>query len=338
MTVAIIGAGPIGCYLGYLLAKGGKKVTIYEMKKKIKPSLCTGLVSQEINQLIPLKQDFILNEIKHVRVHSKNKKINFKIHDYVLDRNKFDQYLAELAKKAGASIKFNKIFTQVSKIKYNHLIGADGPISVVSDRFGFEKNEFYLGKQWETLGGFNKNRYEVFLDSDSIETFGWIVPESNHKARIGFMENWINPKFVKFPKIFKKYPRIKFMAPIPIYNPQKQWQKGNVYLVGDAAGQVKATTGGGLIPGMKGAKILANCILNNKDYEKESRGLRRELNLHLKIRNFLNKFSNEDYDHLLRLMDNDRVKRVLENTSRDRPIKLVLKLLLSQPSFVSLLL
>ena len=35
MDIAIIGAGPIGCYAGYLLAKNGHTVSIYENHPQI---------------------------------------------------------------------------------------------------------------------------------------------------------------------------------------------------------------------------------------------------------------------------------------------------------------
>ena len=35
MNIAIIGAGPIGCYAGYLLAKVGNKVQIFENHSQV---------------------------------------------------------------------------------------------------------------------------------------------------------------------------------------------------------------------------------------------------------------------------------------------------------------
>ena len=54
--VLIIGAGPIGCYCGYLLAKKGFDVEIYEEHKEIgKPIGCTGIVTKKIKKYIKLK-------------------------------------------------------------------------------------------------------------------------------------------------------------------------------------------------------------------------------------------------------------------------------------------
>src|SRR3989338_5202906 len=122
---------------------------------------------------------------------------------------------------------------------------------------------------------------------------------------------------------------------IPLYDPKKIIQKDNVYLIGDAAAQVKATTGGGIIPSLKAAHTLCDCILNNKDYNKEfKKSSGRELSLHLKIRNVLNKFSDEDYNKLLKLMNQEKVKKILKKYDRDTPIPFVFNLLLKEPRFL----
>jgi len=112
-------------------------------------------------------------------------------------------------------------------------------------------------------------------------------------------------------------------------------QKENIYLIGDAATQVKATTGGGIIPSLKAAHTLCNCIIKNEDYNKEfKKHSGRELLLHLKLRNILNKFSDKDYDYLLELMDQKKIKNILKKYSRDKPIPLVLNILLKEPRFL----
>jgi digeranylgeranylglycerophospholipid reductase len=70
--------------------------------------------------------------------------------------------------------------------------------------------------------------------------------------------------------------------------------KDNVMLVGDAAGQVKATTGGGIIFGCSCAKILASTVNSNikkgtplAAYEKE---WRRRYSLDLNLHNFMHSY------------------------------------------------
>src|SRR3989338_2041395 len=113
-------------------------------------------------------------------------------------------------------------------------------------------------------------------------------------------------------------------------------QKNNFFLIGDAATQVKATTGGGIIPSLKAAEVLCDCIINERDYNKEfkKRKAGKELLLHLKIRGILNKLSDKDYNHLLSLMDQGRIKNTLKKYDRAQPIPLVLSLLLKEARFL----
>ena len=68
-----------------------------------------------------------------------------------------------------------------------------------------------------------------------------------------------------------------------MHHPWRRRAGGEIYLVGDGAAQVKVTTVGGLVTGLRGAKAAANAILRRSDYVKELRALKRELSLHLVI-------------------------------------------------------
>jgi len=106
------------------------------------------------------------------------------------------------------------------------------------------------------------------------------------------------------------------------------------YLVGDAAGLVKATTGGGIITGIMSGQLCAQAIMQNKSYPELLLPLKRELRLHDFMRAILNKFSDKDYELLLTLMNTPKVKDILFNHPREFPSKFMLKLLLAQPGFL----
>ena len=124
-------------------------------------------------------------------------------------------------------------------------------------------------------------------------------------------------------------------GPIPVYEPNIGIQKDNVYLVGDSACQIKNTTGGGIVFGMLSAKVLADCIISQKDYKTQiMRKLWKDLTMHYWMRKFLDKFTDKDYDDLINLVKKDTVKDVLEEYDREFPSKFLFKLLMREPRFL----
>ncbi len=354
--ITIVGAGPAGSYLGYLLAKQGKDVVILEEHNTIgSPVQCTGIVTHSIEKFFKLKNEVIAKRLDKVIVVSKNKRIDVNVEEIVMWRNKFDQFAAEMAQDAGAKILLDHKFigfdgknsikikykknSKMKEIKSEIIVGADGPYSAVAKAAGINSNlRYYVGMQAKVNLKMDTSSFETYFGSEFPDFFGWCVPESEDAARIGIgcFEN-AQEHFYRFLKSRTGSKGIICWESglIPLYNPKKTIQKDNVYLIGDAATQVKATTGGGIIPSLKAAHTLSDCIVNKKDYNKEfKKQSGKELLLHLRIRKILNKFSDKDYDRLLNLMSQEKVRKILKKYDRDTPIPLVTNLLLKEPRFL----
>jgi len=348
--ISIIGAGPAGCYAAYLLAKAGKEVSVFEEHNKIgEPVQCTGIVTSAIKRIIDVPDSCIVNKIKKARIYAPNGKfieVKFKDENLILDRKKFDNYLADIAVKAGAKIFLGNKFKNYdalskvietesgAKIKTDILIGADGPNSSVANSSGLiSKHEFWTGIQARVkLKNDNAVEFYPFFGS-----FGWIVPENKEIVRIGLLGKGNVrlefEKFLKFSSIIKKE-IIEYQGGlVPVYC-KKHLQKENIYLVGDAALQVKATTAGGIVQGMTASKCLAESIIEKTNYEKKIKRLNLELWTHLKIRKILDRFSEKDYNNLVEIFNKDKNKRVLEEYDRDNIVKLGLKLALTEPKII----
>lgn len=354
--ITIVGAGPAGIYLAYLLAKKGKDVTIIEEHKKIgSPIQCTGIVTGSIEKFVKLPNSVVANRCSKVVVVSKNNRITVDTDEIVMWRNKFDEFVGDMAAKQGVKILLNHRFigfdgknkikikdknnNEIKNIESEIIIGADGPSSAVAKAAGLSANtKFYVGMQAKVKYKTDQDAFETHFGSDFPNFFGWIVPESEDTVRLGLGAfNNVKDYFYKFlEKTTGNKEVLCWESGIyPVYNPKQIMQKDNIYLIGDAATQVKATTGGGIIPSLKAAHTLCDCIINNKNYNKEfKKHSGRELLLHLKIRNILNKFSDKDYDYLLKLMSQEKVKKILKKYDRDTPIPLVLNLLLREPRFL----
>jgi flavin-dependent dehydrogenase len=332
-TINIIGAGPIGSYLAYLLARKKQQVHVYEEHKTIgKPVQCAGIVTSSIFDSIDFSiNPCIKNKIKKIEINSKNYSVEFNIRrpDLIIDREKFDKLIYNKAKKSGAKfylgkklisvnereghlISFIKSNNKIKEIPTNIVVGADGPLSLVARKINkTQKIIPAIQARVRTKKTPDKNKIIIYLKS---KTFVWIIPKNELK------------KYIK-GKVLEWQSGI-----VPCYD--KFVHKGNIYLVGDAAGQIKETTYGGIVPGLRGANALAKSILENKNYNFELKKVSRELWIHHKIRNFLNKFSEKDYDLLLKLVKQDKIKKILENTDRDNMKKSMIKIFILEPRFL----
>ncbi|MBN2112274.1 NAD(P)/FAD-dependent oxidoreductase [Candidatus Woesearchaeota archaeon] len=345
--ISVIGAGPSGCYSAYLLSKAGERVSVFEEHKEIgNPVQCTGIVTSSINSIVKPPKSCITNRVAKARIFSRKNFVDIKLRNenIILDRERFDSYLAEKAVDAGAKIytdhKFignegKNVITSKKTSKSEIIIGADGPLSRVAKVNNMlKKREYWFGFQARARLD-NDNIVEFY---PNIGTFGWVVPENRETVRIGILGKE-NAKTVFENFLKKKIPKNKIIGYqtgiVPVYNPGQQTRKNHIYLVGDAAGQVKATTGGGIIQSLTAAEALADSIINKKDYEKEWRKrLGKDLWLHLKMRKMMDKFSESDWQYLIELFSKKKNNMILQKHDRDYPMNFMLKLLISEPRLV----
>ncbi len=349
--ISVIGAGPAGSHAAYLLAKEGYKVNLYEDHSVVGiPIQCTGITTGALLEVINLDKSLIMNEITTYRIISPdNNELYFKLRkkDIVFDRSKFDQHITEEAVNAGAKLhlksKFNglenngklkvKINNEVNEADY--LIGADGPSSLVAKSAGiYGKRRFIVGAQTRIKRKFDPEIVDIYL---GLGGFGWLVPESETIARTGVVAYTnVNQVFNELLSKLKKqgnYEIIDYPSGIiPEYDPNVKSQLNNIYLLGDAATHVKATTYGGIIYGLMGAQELTKSIVNNQNYE----GLWRkrfgkDLWLGLAIRKAMDRFSDKEYNELLRLISQEKIKNIVETNDRDFPTKFLFKLLMKEP-------
>jgi len=332
--ISIIGGGPIGAYLASLL---DDEVNLYEEHSVIgKPIQCTGILTHSIKELIPVNEKFVINKIKRINLISpRNEEYEFRLKypEIIVDRYKFDNHLIDLARENGAEIfakhKLNDFSFDNRKIKLKFdnketetdvLVGADGPNSIVARRAGLLNGRKYkIGHQYTAKGEFDQETFTVYFNGIK-NYFGWVVPENEKIARIGIVGDEDIPevfrKFLDRAKINKKNFVECQSGVIPVFDYNAKCCKDNIYLVGDAAGHVKSTTLGGIVYGMRAAKILADVLGNGGDYDRLLRKeIGRELWLHSKAAKFLSKFGEEGFDEFIRLLR----KVDLGRFNRDKP-------------------
>jgi digeranylgeranylglycerophospholipid reductase len=351
MKLIVIGAGPVGSYAASILAKSQEALLFEEHATIGAPVHCTGIVTPEIFRFIPKKSSCIINKIYDVRIFAPNGSfipIHFKQPDIILDRVAFDQYFFSLACKAGVhtylkhrflsfsndAVKIKDLSTgKIKNFKFDKLIGADGPNSAVGRSAGLlSRSKFFTGIQ-AVVKKKNNNILDFYPFKDG---FGWCVPEDSNTLRVG-VACQKNPKNA-FEHLLKKCGgRVvdKHGGLIPLYNPKAKFCSGNVSLVGDAAGFVKATTGGGLVPGLRSAEILAKSI--NKKVNYETRifiSIFPGLFLNLKMRKIMDSFLEEDWNSLIRELNNPESKKALQSINRDKAFSLMTSIAVHNPKII----
>ncbi len=347
--ISIIGAGPVGSYTAYLLAKAGRDVKVFEEHRSIgSPIQCAGILPSTVTKFVSMNNDFILNKIDRFKIYSPNDsvEIELKEENYVVDREMFDNYLAEKSMNVGVKYflgrKLKEVFDKelvfdCGRDRTDILIGADGPTSIVAHKTGL-----YYGRRF-AVGMQTVVDYES--EEDLVKNyvgqgyFGWVIPEDDKRCRIGIIaESNCKQHFNSFLRKLGVNCGSLSSGLVPIHNPNFQICKDHVYLVGDAATQVKATTYGGIVHGFFGAQALAKSILEKKDYSSLcKKNFGRDLKVSLMMRNKLNKFVDKDYDYLVKLVKQDRIKRILSKHERDYAFKIALGMVLKEPRFLKFL-
>jgi len=360
--VNIIGAGPIGLHCAALLAEEGFEISVFEEHSTVgRPVQCAGLISRSgiEDQKIELGNS-VLNEVKGAKIFSpggefltieRNETVA-----YVVDRFLFDQMFFKKAKRLGCEIKTesklidvrgNSLFMQSNGhgelLKSKITVGADGAHSVVRHAIFpklFEK-DFVHAMQIRAEGKFDKTLAEMHFGSFAPGFFAWVVPESSTVARIGLgVKPGNNPGDSLKEFLGQKYPNVRTLskssALIPIAQPAKELVSDSVLLVGDAAAQTKATTGGGLIFGLRASEACAEAISNYlkhrhplANYARNLQDVNKDLALHWKLHNYIQGLKPKKFDSLIRKAKDAGVEEFLQDFGdMDKPSLFLRKMLL----------
>jgi len=364
-NVAIIGGSTAGLFTAKMLAEQGLNVKLFEAGGRMEPSARTLIVTGHLEKVIgSLYKSALVNKIHRFELFSDGRaaEISLRQPDLILERSKLLSELETQAKASGAEILTNHRFLNLKPngkqltfsianngngkpVKENTdiLVGADGTFSKVAKCGGWPQQVTVSLIQAivELPKDMNSDTTRVWFLPEETPYFYWLIPHSPTHGVLGLIAEHESQgrKYLERFLERKGVTAIDFQsARIPLYTRwipfRRKIGKGHVYLVGDAAGHVKASTVGGVVTGFRGALNVVDNILNNRK-NVNINGLRRELDLHKFIRKSLHGFTQQDYLRLLDIL-NPSTLRSLSTVSRDETPRLLFHLFLNQPRLLLL--
>ena len=361
--VVVVGGSAAGLYTAAKVAQGGKRVRVLESKRGLEPVARTLIVTDHFRkQLGASANESVLNEIRRFELFTDGRSAQVALAkpDLIIERAKLIPELARAARQSGAEISFDTRFLGLSpnangvqvqvesggrreELHAKNVVGADGAASRVARTAGWAPIDTVPLVQ--AIVRLPKDcpvdTTRVWFVPDDTPYFYWLIPESAERGALGV----IGEDGRDTARCLARFLEKKGMEPlewqgarIPVYKRwvpvKKRLGKGNVYLVGDAAAQVKVSTVGGIVTGFRGAQAVAESILEGRQ-GKELLTLRRELSTHWLLRRTMHHFQQKDYSRLVDLL-NAATRGTLSEITRDESTRLLWNVLRRQPQLVLL--
>lgn len=330
MRVTVVGAGISGLIAAKELSSLGVEVQLIEEHKEIGlPTHCGGLVAPNFWQKlgIPKKKNLVLNEYLGISFSNGNHTFTIRTKKpflVAISRVLLDQYVGDLAEKEGAKLltgeKVKKVFLHKNGVKALTISGKvfESDVTFIADGiFGQISNEIFPKKGKSLLFASQavfRHSLEpsfplVFLRKDfSEDFFAYIAPLNDELARVGVasakpIANLVIKKLAKTYNLEQIEPHKSWG--IWIGGPASRISfYDKVFLLGDAAGFTKATTGGGIVFGSVLSRLLSKYVASSNETEKKLakeriRYLKKDLEFMLMLRKTLNFFGPSLYYPLM---------------------------------------
>jgi geranylgeranyl reductase family protein len=376
---AVVGGGPAGLIAAEGIASAGHSVIVYEEHENLGvPDHCAGLLSAPGLNLLGLKppSEVVQNHVSGARIYSPSGHSIFvergRREAFVVDRRRFDSWLGTLAQDAGASVETGTKVKAVSQdedmtqrltlrslgndleIQASVIVNGEGSRCILSKSLGIpivpRKNK-YPAFQFEVKG--------VDIDEDLVEMFygrriapgffAWIIPIGDGRARVGLAAK--NHAKRRLTAAIRHHPVMKdklqsakiereMGGVVLVGMPVNRTSTDSVVVVGDAAGIVKPTTGGGVILGGIAAQLAATTVaesINKGDtsanalmrYDQRWRGqLLNELRAMSMAQRVISSLSDKGVDSLIKdAKEHDLVATVREEGDMDMQGRVIGRLL-----------
>jgi len=352
--VVIAGGSVAGLICAREIASNNHSVLVIEEDYEIgTPEHCGGLVStaglEELG-IVPFRKTFdhLIESAEIYAPNGNSFSVNSKKQRVAeISRRELDKQIAHQAQKNGAIIKVRTSFQELTdkgvrtsegEIECQIFVDARGVSSLIhKDRTGILSSAQYeIYADW-----IKKGIVQVFFDQEKYPGFfAWVIPSDQGKGKIGVAGKGINvvEAIEKFLDTMGNYSTIrKIYAPIWIKGPIDKFIDGKIVIVGDAAGQAKPTTAGGIYSSGMGGLYAGQAIskfLESKDmldleeYQKRwTEKFGKEFEKQLFARKILERLDNNTINKLFESVTPEITKEISEKEDFDFHTGSIIKLL-----------
>ncbi len=335
--VLVIGAGPAGSSAALRVAQNGVDVLMVEQREKIGvPVQCAEFIPAMLLKDLDQGNAFVVQKIKGMQTFIKGR-MEKQIHapGWMIQRDLFDQTLAESAVKSGAvlltgskaicfsdhgCVIVNRGNEQKKEIRAKVIIAADGPLSKVRQWINAPALNPLPGVQMSFTLTLPSDYTQVFLDPTVNSGYAWLFPKGDMaNVGLGLRNNNSNPvrpfkilnKFISHLKDQGKItgdPLFRSAGWIPA-EPLRKAVYGKVLFAGDAAGQTHPITGAGIFSavtcGSMAGKYAAQAVLEGDpsqlpSYDHEWQDLFKRTHIHAHNRRKLMETQWDKFDRIIR--------------------------------------
>jgi digeranylgeranylglycerophospholipid reductase len=369
--LAIVGGGPVGCMTAAQMRRGSSVVILEEHGAVGVPEQCSGLIAPRVVQMANA-QGSILNHIDGAVLHfPSGREIRLKgqeIKAYVVDRRLFDERCMDQAVNNGAEYRTGTKFKEARRengaisltTSSDHVlhakmaIGADGYRSSLGRAVGLlQPKEQVRGIQVDLrCRTDDQSSVDVWIGSEMAPGFfAWRIPCGDF-TRIGLCISSGHGNPSSFLNHLLKrsghdgQERLRLYSGVIPLGPRRNTSTDQVILVGDAAGQVKPLSGGGLFTGLTAASLAAQVASDAIEANDTSaRMLRRydriwrdaigkEIDRSYRVRKAYVRLNDEQLDLAGRLFDTDEARAVLSKGDIDHPTDIAGELIRAAPGLM----
>lgn len=356
--VVIAGGSVSGLLAAREIAAKGLSVLVLEEDMEIgTPEHCGGLVSMNgIRNLgiIPTS-NVIHNHVKKAEIFShmgSSFVLNAEKQNVIeIDRRAFDKQIAHQAAGNGADIwvkcsmkSFKEVDGKVNvetasgSVDCKIMMDARGCSSII----GKNRNGVLLSAQYEVYADWiMRDEVQVFFDQENYPGFfSWVIPTASDTAKVGVAGKAINASIALQSFLDSKGTHAvvrKVYAPIWILGPLEHFVKSRIVTIGDAAGQTKPTTAGGIytcgMAGILAGRAISNALKNNdlkllQEYETEwFKIFKNEFDRMLLARKVFEHLDNKAIDEMIRMVSSETVDGVAQTGDFDFHSQAISKLL-----------